>query len=77
MYHVFLLIKDGFFHITNLALAKIEKGIKILGTVGLQFSWSHLIFDLIKMCLSFANLAIEKKDLGALKEVRYESLLSI
>uniref|UniRef100_A0A671UHX6 Kinetochore associated 1 n=1 Tax=Sparus aurata TaxID=8175 RepID=A0A671UHX6_SPAAU len=28
MYHVFLLVKDGFFHITNLALAKIETGIK-------------------------------------------------
>uniref|UniRef100_A0A7N8X7R8 Kinetochore associated 1 n=1 Tax=Mastacembelus armatus TaxID=205130 RepID=A0A7N8X7R8_9TELE len=27
-YHVFLLIKDGFFHITNLALAKIETGVK-------------------------------------------------
>lgn len=29
MYHMFLLIKDGFFHITNLSLAKIESGIKI------------------------------------------------
>uniref|UniRef100_A0A3Q4H507 Kinetochore associated 1 n=1 Tax=Neolamprologus brichardi TaxID=32507 RepID=A0A3Q4H507_NEOBR len=28
MYHMFLLIKDGFFHITNLSLAKIESGIK-------------------------------------------------
>ncbi|XP_074493975.1 kinetochore-associated protein 1 [Sebastes fasciatus] len=28
MYHVFLLIKDGFFHITNLALAKIETAIE-------------------------------------------------
>uniref|UniRef100_A0AAQ4PH06 Kinetochore associated 1 n=1 Tax=Gasterosteus aculeatus aculeatus TaxID=481459 RepID=A0AAQ4PH06_GASAC len=27
-YHVFLLVKDGFFHITNLALAKIETGIQ-------------------------------------------------
>uniref|UniRef100_A0A3Q3MU59 Kinetochore associated 1 n=1 Tax=Mastacembelus armatus TaxID=205130 RepID=A0A3Q3MU59_9TELE len=27
-YHVFLLIKDGFFHITNLALAKIETAIE-------------------------------------------------
>lgn len=27
MYHAFLLIKDGFFHITNLALAKIETAI--------------------------------------------------
>ncbi|XP_071339118.1 kinetochore-associated protein 1 isoform X1 [Trachinotus anak] len=39
MYHVFLLIKDGFFHITNLALAKIET-------------------------------AIEKMDVGALKELQ-------
>nr|XP_019956518.1 PREDICTED: kinetochore-associated protein 1 isoform X3 [Paralichthys olivaceus] len=44
MYHVFLLIKDGFFHITNLALAKIET-------------------------------AIEKMDLGALKEL--QSLIKI
>ncbi|XP_026199732.1 kinetochore-associated protein 1 isoform X2 [Anabas testudineus] len=28
MYHVFLLIQDGFFHITNLALAKIETAIE-------------------------------------------------
>ncbi|XP_056274414.1 kinetochore-associated protein 1 isoform X3 [Pseudoliparis swirei] len=28
MYHVFLLIEDGFFHITNLALAKIETAIE-------------------------------------------------
>ncbi|XP_059192757.1 kinetochore-associated protein 1 isoform X1 [Centropristis striata] len=39
MYHVFLLIQDGFFHITNLALAKIET-------------------------------AIEKMDVGALKELQ-------
>ncbi|XP_030272722.1 kinetochore-associated protein 1 isoform X1 [Sparus aurata] len=44
MYHVFLLVKDGFFHITNLALAKIET-------------------------------AIEKMDLGALKEL--QSLIKI
>ncbi|KAG7490369.1 kinetochore-associated protein 1 isoform X1 [Solea senegalensis] len=44
MYHVFLLIKDGFFHITNLALAKIET-------------------------------AIEKMDVGALKEL--QSLIKI
>ncbi|XP_078106919.1 kinetochore-associated protein 1 isoform X1 [Sander vitreus] len=44
MYHVFLLIKDGFFHITNLALGKIET-------------------------------AIEKMDVGALKEL--QSLLKI
>uniref|UniRef100_A0A3B3VKC0 Kinetochore associated 1 n=1 Tax=Poecilia latipinna TaxID=48699 RepID=A0A3B3VKC0_9TELE len=30
MYHVFLLIKDGFFHISNLALTKIETGIEYL-----------------------------------------------
>nr|XP_020458071.1 kinetochore-associated protein 1 [Monopterus albus] len=34
MYHVFLLIKDGFFHITNLALAKIETAIKKIDDVG-------------------------------------------
>ena len=28
IYHVFLLIKDGFFHITNLALVKIQTGKK-------------------------------------------------
>ncbi|XP_018523951.1 kinetochore-associated protein 1 isoform X1 [Lates calcarifer] len=44
MYHMFLLIKDGFFHITNLALAKIET-------------------------------AIEKMDVGALKEL--QSLIKI
>ncbi|KAM6931090.1 kinetochore-associated protein 1 [Xenentodon cancila] len=44
MYNVFLLIKDGFFHITNLALAKIET-------------------------------AIEKMDVGALKEL--QSLIKI
>ncbi|KAM9858247.1 kinetochore-associated protein 1 [Aulostomus maculatus] len=44
MYHVFLLIKDGFFHITNLYLAKIET-------------------------------AIEKMDMGALKDL--QSLLKI
>lgn len=41
MYHVFLLIKDGFFHITNLALAKIETGLKILCAVDLKFCCSH------------------------------------
>eukprot|EP00064_Thunnus_orientalis_P013396 superscaffoldBa00002172_g13435 len=44
MYHMFLLIKDGFFHITNLALAKIET-------------------------------AIEKMDVGALKDL--QSLIKI
>ncbi|XP_035763263.1 kinetochore-associated protein 1 [Neolamprologus brichardi] len=44
MYHMFLLIKDGFFHITNLSLAKIES-------------------------------AIEKMDVGALKEL--QSLIKI
>ncbi|KAK5871517.1 hypothetical protein PBY51_004396 [Eleginops maclovinus] len=44
IYHVFLLIKDGFFHITNLALAKIET-------------------------------AIEKMDMGSLKEL--QSLIKI
>ncbi|XP_029296389.1 kinetochore-associated protein 1 isoform X2 [Cottoperca gobio] len=44
MYHVFLLIEDGFFHITNLALAKIET-------------------------------AIEKMDVGSLKEL--QSLIKI
>uniref|UniRef100_A0A3Q3BL23 Kinetochore associated 1 n=1 Tax=Kryptolebias marmoratus TaxID=37003 RepID=A0A3Q3BL23_KRYMA len=29
MYHMFLLIKDGFFHISNLILAKIETGIHV------------------------------------------------
>ncbi|XP_026177601.1 kinetochore-associated protein 1 isoform X2 [Mastacembelus armatus] len=33
-YHVFLLIKDGFFHITNLALAKIETAIENNSGVG-------------------------------------------
>ncbi|XP_026043472.1 kinetochore-associated protein 1 isoform X1 [Astatotilapia calliptera] len=44
MYHMFLLIKDGFFHITNLSLAKIES-------------------------------AIDKMDVGALKEL--QSLIKI
>lgn len=29
MYHVFLMVKDGFFHITNLALTKIETGMSL------------------------------------------------
>lgn len=52
MYHMFLLIKDGFFHITNLALAKIETGIKILCAVDLKFYWSHF-FDQIKHSFFF------------------------
>ncbi|XP_028314098.1 kinetochore-associated protein 1 [Gouania willdenowi] len=44
MYHMFLLLKDGFFHMTNLALEKIE-------------------------------IAIEKMDMGALKEL--QSLIRI
>lgn len=43
MYHVFLLIKDGFFHITNLALAKIETGIKTACVVDLKFYWRHCV----------------------------------
>lgn len=50
MYHVFLLIKDGFFHITNLALGKIETGSKIAYAVNLMFCWSHCV-DRVKYSL--------------------------
>lgn len=46
-YHVFLLVKDGFFHITNLALAKIETGIKTSCVLDSEFCWSHFV-DRIK-----------------------------
>lgn len=68
MYHVFLLIKDGFFHITNLALAKIETGIKTSRAADLKFSLRHCV-DQIKHQFFFVNTAIEKMDVGALKEV--------
>uniref|UniRef100_A0A3P9QBQ0 Kinetochore associated 1 n=1 Tax=Poecilia reticulata TaxID=8081 RepID=A0A3P9QBQ0_POERE len=53
MYHVFLLIKDGFFHISNLALTKIETGIEylcwIIYSVYLEplFKHSKLYFTLL------------------------------
>uniref|UniRef100_UPI0037E89FC3 kinetochore-associated protein 1 n=1 Tax=Semicossyphus pulcher TaxID=241346 RepID=UPI0037E89FC3 len=45
MYHVFLLIKDGFFHITNLALAKIETAIEKMDLGSLKELQSHIKID--------------------------------
>ncbi|XP_069555465.1 kinetochore-associated protein 1 [Brachyistius frenatus] len=45
MYHVFLLIKDGFFHITNLALAKIETAVEKMDMVALKELQSLMKID--------------------------------
>ncbi|XP_041792351.1 kinetochore-associated protein 1 isoform X1 [Chelmon rostratus] len=45
MYHVFLLIKDGFFHITNLALAKIETAIEKMDMSALKELQSLIKID--------------------------------
>ncbi|XP_068167481.1 kinetochore-associated protein 1 [Antennarius striatus] len=45
MYHMFLLIKDGFFHITNFALAKIEKAMEIMDVGALEELQSLIKID--------------------------------
>lgn len=64
MFHMFLLIKDGFFHITHLDLANITTGMEVL----------HRYLMDICTCLCVCNLsaipAIERMDIGALKDVR-------
>lgn len=46
MYHVFLVVKEGFFHITNLALAKIEEGmsLRVSCMVDLDFFFFSIFF---------------------------------
>lgn len=74
MYHVFLVVKDGFFHIKNLALSKIETGMNIQCTVDLQSHHSYYIFQpKINIHSYYAITAIEKMDEVALKEVRYKA----
>ncbi|XP_041855994.1 kinetochore-associated protein 1 isoform X1 [Melanotaenia boesemani] len=45
MYHVFLLLKDGFFHITNLALTKIETAIEQMDVGALKELQSLIKID--------------------------------
>lgn len=44
MYHVFLVVKEGFFHITNLALAKIEEGMSLRVSCMVDLDISFLCF---------------------------------
>lgn len=70
MYHVFLLVKDGFFHITNLALAKIETGIKHHRVRYSKVFLEQFVY-ILNNHSSIVFTAIEKMDLGALKEVSW------
>ncbi|XP_075882024.1 kinetochore-associated protein 1 [Nelusetta ayraudi] len=45
MYHVFLVVKEGFFHITNLALAKIEEAVEKLDVDSLKELQSLIKID--------------------------------
>lgn len=67
---MFLIVKDGFFHIKNLDLAKIETGMKII------ICFLISILKALEKTLSiviYVLTAIEKMDLAKLKEVRYKS----
>lgn len=65
IYHVFLLIKDGFFHITNLALVKIQNGKRHFYIHKMY----EMICDLTGLSLVFTLIALTTMDLETLKEV--------
>lgn len=73
MYHMFLLVEDGFFHITNLALAKIKTGNKK------SYQGFILLLNLhVKHNFPFTITAIERTDnVGVLKEVSYDIYLRL
>lgn len=68
MYHVFLVVKEGFFHITNLALAKIEEGMSLRVSCMVEFDIYFYLFHKLSS-LSDILAAVEKLDVDSLKEV--------
>lgn len=66
---MFLIVKDGFFHIKNLDLAKIETGMKICFLISILNALEKTLIIGI-----YVLTAIEKMDLAKLKEVGYKSL---
>ena len=77
MYHMFLLIKDGFFHITNLALAKIETGTKILYKVDFRFLLEPLFWPNVTLLSFFSQPSNWKNRCGSFESRKLCNLLSM
>lgn len=65
---MFLVVKEGFFHITNLALAKIEEGMSLRVSCMVEIGIFFYLFRKLSS-LSDVLAAVEKLDVDRLKEV--------
>lgn len=76
MHHVFLLVKDGFFHITNLALAKLETGNETSFSAATEFCCIHFV-DHIKESFSSRHCSHWKNGCGSFERGTFLKSFSI